>query len=155
MTASGLHRRLSERFFALPLLLVSLLLFPASLSAQSSNSNPQSCIATAGTVSVKVYFRQGYSTLQPAFRKTASASTSSSAACRNCSAIPPHAKHNIHRGLRLPGRLLYPQRAACPQTRREHLGISARKYALPLRLASIVGWGMIFLCASGNMKTHF
>lgn len=69
MTASGLHRRLSERFFALPLLLVSLLLFPASLSAQSSNSNPQSCIATADTVSVKVYFRQGYSTLQPAFRE--------------------------------------------------------------------------------------
>lgn len=69
MAASGLHRRLSERFFALPLLLLSLLLLPASLSAQLSNSNPQSYITTADTVGVKVYFRQGYSRLQPAFRE--------------------------------------------------------------------------------------
>lgn len=64
MTASGLRRRLSERFFALPLLLVSLLLLPVAASAQSDNT-----ITTADTVGVKVYFRQGYSTLQPAFRE--------------------------------------------------------------------------------------
>lgn len=63
MTASGLRRRLSERFFALPLLLVSLLLLPVAASAQSDNT-----ITTADTVGVKVYFRQGYSRLQPAFR---------------------------------------------------------------------------------------
>lgn len=63
MTASGLRRRLSERFFALPLLLVSLFLLPVAASAQSDNT-----ITTADTVGVKVYFRQGYSSLQPAFR---------------------------------------------------------------------------------------
>lgn len=63
MTASGLRRRLSERFFALPLLLVSLLLPPVAASAQADNT-----ITTADTVGVKVYFRQGYSRLQPAFR---------------------------------------------------------------------------------------
>lgn len=63
MTASGPRRRLSERFFALPLLLVSLLLLPVAASAQADNT-----ITTADTVGVKVYFRQGYSRLQPAFR---------------------------------------------------------------------------------------
>lgn len=63
MTASGLRRRLSERLFALPLLLVSLLLLPVAASAQADNT-----ITTADTVGVKVYFRQGYSKLQPAFR---------------------------------------------------------------------------------------
>lgn len=63
MTASGLRRRLSERFFALPLLLVSLFLLPVAASAQADNP-----ITTADTVGVKVYFRQGYSRLQPAFR---------------------------------------------------------------------------------------
>lgn len=63
MTASGLRRRLSERLFALPLLLVSLFLLPVAASAQSDNT-----ITTADTVGVKVYFRQGYSKLQPAFR---------------------------------------------------------------------------------------
>lgn len=63
MTASGLRRRLSERFFALPLLLVSLLLLPVAASAQADNT-----ITAADTVGVKVYFRQGYSRLQPAFR---------------------------------------------------------------------------------------
>lgn len=63
MTASGLRHRLSERFFALPLLLLSLLLLPVAASAQSDNT-----ITTADTVGVKVYFRQGYSRLQPAFR---------------------------------------------------------------------------------------
>ncbi len=63
MAASGLHRRLSERFFALPLLLLSLLLLPVAASAQADNA-----ITTADTVGVKVYFRQGYSRLQPAFR---------------------------------------------------------------------------------------
>lgn len=62
MTASGLRRRLSERLFALPLLLVSLFLLPVAASAQSDNT-----ITTADTVGVKVYFRQGYSKLQPAF----------------------------------------------------------------------------------------
>lgn len=64
MTSSGPRRRLSERFFALPLLLVSLLLLPVAASAQSDNS-----ISVADTVGVKVYFRQGYSRLQPAFRE--------------------------------------------------------------------------------------
>lgn len=64
MTASGFRHRLSERFFALPLLLVSLLLLPVAASAQSDNT-----ITTADTVGVKVYFRQGYSRLQPAFRE--------------------------------------------------------------------------------------
>lgn len=63
MTASGLRLRLSERLFALPLLLVSLLLLPVAASAQADNT-----ITTADTVGVKVYFRQGYSRLQPAFR---------------------------------------------------------------------------------------
>ena len=63
MTASGPRRRLSERFFALPLLLLSLLLLPVAASAQADNT-----ITTADTVGVKVYFRQGYSRLQPAFR---------------------------------------------------------------------------------------
>lgn len=63
MAASGLHRRLSERFFALPLLLLSLLLLPVAASAQADNT-----ITSADTVGVKVYFRQGYSSLQPAFR---------------------------------------------------------------------------------------
>lgn len=63
MTASGLRRRLSERFFALPLLFLALLLLPVAASAQADNT-----ITTADTVGVKVYFRQGYSKLQPAFR---------------------------------------------------------------------------------------
>lgn len=64
MTASGLRRRLSERFFALPLLLVSLLLLPAAASAQTDNP-----ISYADTLGVKVYFRPGYSKLQPALRE--------------------------------------------------------------------------------------
>ncbi len=63
MTASGLRRQLSERLFALPLLLVSLFLLPVAASAQADST-----ITTADTVGVKVYFRQGYSKLQPAFR---------------------------------------------------------------------------------------
>lgn len=63
MTASGLRRRLPERLFALPLLLVSLFLLPVAASAQADNT-----ITAADTVGVKVYFRQGYSRLQPAFR---------------------------------------------------------------------------------------
>lgn len=63
MTASGFRRRLSERLFALPLLLISLFLLPVAASAQADNT-----ITTADTVGVKVYFRQGYSRLQPAFR---------------------------------------------------------------------------------------
>lgn len=47
----------------MPLLLLSLLLLPVAASAQADNT-----ITTADTVGVKVYFRQGYSTLQPAFR---------------------------------------------------------------------------------------
>lgn len=47
----------------MPLLLVSLFLLPVAASAQSDNT-----ITTADTVGVKVYFRQGYSKLQPAFR---------------------------------------------------------------------------------------
>lgn len=48
----------------MPLLLLSLLLLPVAASAQADNT-----ITTADTVGVKVYFRQGYSTLQPAFRE--------------------------------------------------------------------------------------
>ncbi len=69
MTASGPRRRLFEMLGAFALLIASLLLLPASLFAHSSNSNPQSFISKADTVGVKVYFRQGYSTLQPAFRE--------------------------------------------------------------------------------------
>lgn len=47
----------------MPLLLLSLLLLPVAASAQADNT-----ITTADTVGVKVYFRQGYSRLQPAFR---------------------------------------------------------------------------------------
>lgn len=63
-TAYGSRRSLSKACFALPLLLVSLLLLPVAASAQADNT-----ITTADTVGVKVYFRQGYSTLQPAFRE--------------------------------------------------------------------------------------
>ena len=62
-TAYGSRRSLSKARFALQLLLVSLLLLPVAASAQSDNT-----ITTADTVGVKVYFRQGYSRLQPAFR---------------------------------------------------------------------------------------
>ncbi len=62
-TAYGSRRSLSKARFALPLLLVLLLLLPVAASAQADNT-----ITTADTVGVKVYFRQGYSTLQPAFR---------------------------------------------------------------------------------------
>lgn len=62
-TAYGSRRSLSKARFALPLLLVSLLLLPVAASAQADNT-----ITTADTVGVKVYFRQGYSSLQPAFR---------------------------------------------------------------------------------------
>lgn len=64
MTIYGLRRRLSERFFALPLQLVSLLLLPAAASVQTDN-----LISYADTLGVKAYFRQGYSKLQPAFRE--------------------------------------------------------------------------------------
>lgn len=63
LTAYGSRRSLSKARFALPLLLLSLLLLPVAASAQSDNT-----ITTADTVGVKVYFRQGYSSLQPAFR---------------------------------------------------------------------------------------
>lgn len=63
-TAYGSRRSLSKARFALPLLLLSLLLLPVAASAQTDNT-----ITTADTVGVKVYFRQGYSTLQPAFRE--------------------------------------------------------------------------------------
>lgn len=63
-TAYGSRRSLSKACFALPLLLVSLFLLPVTASAQSDNS-----ISVADTVGVKVYFRQGSSTLQPAFRE--------------------------------------------------------------------------------------
>lgn len=62
-TAYGSRRSLSKARFALPLLLLSLLLLPVAASAQTDNT-----ITTADTVGVKVYFRQGYSRLQPAFR---------------------------------------------------------------------------------------
>lgn len=63
-TAYGSRRSLSKARFALPLLLLSLLLLPVAASAQTDNT-----ITTADTVGVKVYFRQGYSSLQPAFRE--------------------------------------------------------------------------------------
>lgn len=62
-TAYGSRRSLSKACFAMPLLLLSLLLLPVAASAQADNT-----ITTADTVGVKIYFRQGYSTLQPAFR---------------------------------------------------------------------------------------
>ena len=63
-TAYGSRRSLSKARFALPLLLLSLLLLPVAASAQADNT-----ITSADTVGVKVYFRQGYSSLQPAFRE--------------------------------------------------------------------------------------
>ena len=63
-TAYGSRRSLSKACFALQLLLVALLLLPVAASAQADNT-----ITTADTVGVKVYFRQGYSSLQPAFRE--------------------------------------------------------------------------------------
>lgn len=63
-TAYGSRRSLSKACFALQLLLVALLLLPAAASAQADNT-----ITTADTVGVKIYFRQGYSSLQPAFRE--------------------------------------------------------------------------------------
>ena len=63
-TAYGSRRSLSKACFVMPLLLLSLLLLPVAASAQADNT-----ITTADTVGVKVYFRQGYSTLQPAFRE--------------------------------------------------------------------------------------
>lgn len=62
-TAYGSRRSLSKARFALQLLLVAMLLLPVAASAQADNT-----ITTADTVGVKVYFRQGYSRLQPAFR---------------------------------------------------------------------------------------
>lgn len=62
-TAYGSRRSLSKARFTQQLLLVALLLLPVAASAQSDNT-----ITTADTVGVKVYFRQGYSRLQPAFR---------------------------------------------------------------------------------------
>lgn len=64
MAASGFRRRLSERLFALPLLIVSLLPHSVAASDRSHNS-----ISVADTIGVKVFFRQGYSRLQPAFRE--------------------------------------------------------------------------------------
>lgn len=63
-TAYGSRRSLSKARFALQLLLVALLLLPAAASAQADNT-----ITTADTVVVKIYFRQGYSLLQPALRQ--------------------------------------------------------------------------------------
>lgn len=63
-TAYGSRRSLSKACFAMPLLLLSLLLLPVAASAQTDNT-----ITTADTVVVKIYFRQGYSSLQPAFRE--------------------------------------------------------------------------------------
>lgn len=63
-TAYGSRRSLSKARFALQLLLVAMLLLPVAASAQADNT-----ITTADTVGVKVYFRQGYSSLQPAFRE--------------------------------------------------------------------------------------
>lgn len=63
-TAYGSRRSLSKARFALQLLLVAMLLLPVAASAQTDNT-----ITTADTVGVKVYFRQGYSSLQPAFRE--------------------------------------------------------------------------------------
>lgn len=62
-TAYGSRRSLSKARIALQLLLVAMLLLPVAASAQADNT-----ITTADTVGVKVYFRQGYSRLQPAFR---------------------------------------------------------------------------------------
>lgn len=62
-TAYGSRRSLSKARFALQLLLVAMLLLPVAASAQANNT-----ITTADTVVVKIYFRQGYSSLQPAFR---------------------------------------------------------------------------------------
>ena len=62
-TACGSRRSLSKARFALQLLLVALLLLPVAALAQADNT-----ITTADTVGVKVYFRQGSSILQPAFR---------------------------------------------------------------------------------------
>ena len=63
-TAYGSRRSLSKARFTLQLLLVAMLLLPVAASAQADNT-----ITTADTVGVKVYFRQGYSSLQPAFRE--------------------------------------------------------------------------------------
>lgn len=63
-TAYGSRRSLSKARFALQLLLVALLLLPVAASAQADNT-----ITTADTVGVKIYFRQGYSLLQPALRQ--------------------------------------------------------------------------------------
>lgn len=63
-TAYGSCRSLSKARFALQLLLVALLLLPVAASAQADNT-----ITTADTVGVKIYFRQGYSLLQPALRQ--------------------------------------------------------------------------------------
>ncbi len=63
-TAYGSRRSLSKARFALQLLLVAMLLLPVAASAQADNT-----ITTADTVGVKIYFRQGYSSLQPAFRE--------------------------------------------------------------------------------------
>jgi hypothetical protein len=63
-TAYGSRRSLSKARFTLQLLLVAMLLLPVAASAQADNT-----ITTADTVVVKIYFRQGYSSLQPAFRE--------------------------------------------------------------------------------------
>lgn len=63
-TAYGSRRSLSKARFTLQLLLVAMLLLPVAASAQADNT-----ITSADTVGVKVYFRQGYSSLQPAFRE--------------------------------------------------------------------------------------
>lgn len=63
-TAYGSRRSLSKARFALQLLLVALLLLPVAASAQADTT-----ITTADPVGVKVYFRQGYSRLQPTFRE--------------------------------------------------------------------------------------
>lgn len=63
-TASAFRRRLSERYFLLSLLPVILLLVHVAAPAQSDNLT-----VPADTIGVKVYFRQGYSRLQPSFRE--------------------------------------------------------------------------------------
>lgn len=60
---SGNRRSHSTKSFV-RLLIVLLLFIPVTASAQADN-----CISAADTVGVKVFFRQGYSTLQPAFRE--------------------------------------------------------------------------------------
>lgn len=70
-TASG-YRRLSERLFAHPLLLFLAFVLPVAVAAQSSISSTPSYTTAADTIGVKVYFRQGYSTLQPTFRNNGS-----------------------------------------------------------------------------------